>query len=100
MVVVMVSAELHFRVEREMVSVLLQRRHMVTERVVRTISLRQDVCEQTVAHADTEEPFDISFGWSGLFSSETLQCRQEKYAASGFQNIATLHNVRPLHVLQ
>ena len=73
-VVDMVSAELHFRVEREMVSVFLQRLHVVTECVVRTIGLRQDVREKTVAHADTEKPLDISFGRSELFLSETLQC--------------------------
>ena len=80
--------------------VLILRLHVVTEGVVRTISLRQDVGEKTVAHADTEKPFDIGFGRSGLFLSETLQCRQEKHAASGFQKIATSHKVRPLIVLQ
>ena len=79
-----------------MVSVFLQRLHVVTEHVVGTIRLRQDVREESVAHADTEKPFDFSFGRSGLLSSETLQRRQEKRAASGFQNIATLHNLRPL----
>ena len=61
-VVDMVSAKSHFRVEREMVSVLLQRLHMVTEHVVGAIRLRQDVREETVAHADAEKPFDIRFG--------------------------------------
>ena len=60
----MVPAELHFRVEREMVSVFLQRLHVVTEHVVRTIDLRQDIREKSVAHTDTEKSFDVSFSRS------------------------------------
>ena len=91
-VIFMVPSKLHFRIEREMVSVFFKRLHVVAECVVRTISLRQDVGEQAVAHANTEKPFDISFGRGRSILPETLQRRQEKHAASGFQNIATFHN--------
>ena len=69
----MISAELHFRVERKMITVFLQRLHVVTEHVVRTIGLRQNVREKSVAHAYTEKSFDISFGGGGLVPSETFQ---------------------------
>ena len=72
-VVVMVPAEPHFRIEREMVSVLFQRLHVIAECVVRTIALRKDVREKAVAHADTEKPFDISLCSGGSILPETLQ---------------------------
>ena len=80
----MVPSKLHFRIERELVSVFFKRVHVVAEYVVRTISLRQDVGEQTVAHAHTEKPFDISFGRGGPIHPKTLKRRQEKGAAGGF----------------
>ena len=65
---------------------------MVAECVVRTIGLRQGVGEQAVTHANTEKPFDISLDMSRSILTETLKRRQEKYAASCFQHIATFHN--------
>ena len=53
-VVGMVSAKLHFRVEREVISVLFQWLHVVTECVVGTIRLRQDIGEKTITHADAK----------------------------------------------
>ena len=68
----MVSSKLHFGVEREVVSVLLQRFHVVTECVVCTIGLRQHICEEPVAHADTEKPFDLSLFRDGAILTKTL----------------------------
>ena len=98
-VIFMVPSKLHFRIEREMVSVFFKRLHVVAECVVRTISLRQDVGEQAVAHANTEKPFYISFSRGRSILPETLQRRQEKHAASGFQNIATFHNTTDWNLL-
>ena len=98
-VVDMIPAELHFRVEREMVSVFLQRLHVVTECVVRTIGLRQDVRKKAVAHADTEKPFHFGIGCIGLRLSEALQCRQKQRATCGSKYLATIHYVRPLITL-
>ena len=98
-VIFMVPSKLHFRIEREMVSVFFKRLHVVAECVVRTISLRQNVGEQAVAHANTEKPFDISVGRGRSILPETLKRRQEKYAASGFQHIATFHNTTARNLL-
>ena len=98
-VIFMVPSKLHFRIEREMVSVFFKRLHVVAECVVRTISLRQDVGEQAVAHANTEKPFDISVGRGRSILPETLKRWQEKYAASGFQHIATFHNTNARNLL-
>ena len=99
MVIFMVTSKLHFRIEREMVSVFFKRLHVVAECVVHTISLRQDVGEQTVAHANTEKPFDICLGRRRSILPETLKSRKEKYAASGFQHIATFHNTTARNLL-
>jgi len=72
-VVVMVPAEPHFRIECEIVSMFFQRFHVITECVVRTIALRQDVREKAVAHADTEKPFDLSICRGGSILPETFQ---------------------------
>ena len=69
-----------------------KRLHVVAECVVRTIGLRQGVGEQAVTHANTEKPFDISFGRRRPILPEALKRRQEKYAAGGFQHIASFHN--------
>jgi hypothetical protein len=58
-----------------MVSVFFKRLHVVAEYIVRTISLRQGVSEQAVAHADTEKPFNISFGWGRTILPEALKRR-------------------------
>jgi hypothetical protein len=68
----MVSSKLHFRVEREVIAVLLQRFHVVTECVVCTTGLREHVCEKTVAHADTEKPFDFSLFRGGAILPKAL----------------------------
>ena len=91
-VIFMVPSKLHFRIEREVVSMFFKRLHVVAEYVVRTIGLRQGVGEQAVTHANTEKPFDISFDMGRSILTETLKRRQEKYAASCFQHIATFHN--------
>ncbi len=65
---------------------------MVAEYVVCTISLWQGIGEQAVAHADTEKPFDISFGRGRSILPEALKRRQKKNAAGGFQHIASFHN--------
>ena len=91
-VIFMVPTELHFRIEREIVSVFFKRLHVVAECVVRTTRLRQSIGKQAVAHANTEKPFDISIGRGRSIIPETLKRRQEKYTASRFQHIATFHN--------
>ena len=91
-VIFMVPSELHFRIEREVVSMFFKRLHVVAEYVVRTIGLRQGVGEQAVTHANTEKPFDISLDMGRSILTETLKRRKEKYAASCFQHIATFHN--------
>ena len=53
-VIFMIPPKLHFRIEREVVSMIFKRPHVVAECVVRTIRLRQGVGEQTVTHANTE----------------------------------------------
>ena len=98
-VVVMVPSEPHFRIQSELVTVFLQRLQVVAECVVRTTSLRQDFGEQNVAHANTEKPFDICLGRGRSILPETLKSRQEKYAASGFQHIATFHNNTAISLL-
>jgi hypothetical protein len=74
-VICVVPSKPHFRIEREMVSVFFKRLHVVAEYIVRTISLRQGVSEQAVAHADTEKPFNISFGWGRTILPEALKRR-------------------------
>ena len=91
-VIFMVPSKLHFRIEREIVSVFFKGLHVVAEYVVRTISLWQDVGEQAVSHANTKKPFDLSFGRGRSILPETLKRRQEKYAACGFQHITSFHN--------
>ena len=83
-VIFMVPSKLHFRIEREMVSVFFKRLHVVAKCVVRTTSRRQGVGKQSVAHANAEKPFNISFVRSGSVLSKTLKRRQKKYATSGF----------------
>ena len=91
-IILMVPSKLHFRIEREMISMLFKRLHVVAECIVHSTSLRQYVCEQTIAHANTEESFDLSFGRYRTIITETLKRRQKKYAASGFQHFATFHD--------
>ena len=91
-VIFMVPSKLHFRIEREVFSMFFKRLHVVAEYVVHTIGLRQGVGEQAVTHANTEKPFDISLDMVRSILTETLKRRQEKYAASCFQHIATFHN--------
>ena len=98
-VIFMVPSKLHFRIERKIVSVLFKRLHVVAKFIVHTISLRQDVGEQAVAHANTEKPFDISFGRRRSIISKTLKRRQEKHASSGFQHFTTFHNSTPKNLL-
>ena len=97
-VVDMVSAELHLRVEREVVSVFLQRLHVIAEDVVRAIGLRQNIREETVAHTDAEQPLDLSFIRNRSLLAEALKCGQEEHAASRLQHLTTFHNVRPFRV--
>ena len=61
-VIFMVPSKLHFRIEREMVSVFFKRFHVVAEYVVSAIGLWQGVGKQAVSHANTEKPLYISFG--------------------------------------
>ena len=98
-VIFMVPSKLHFRIEREIVSVFFKGLHVVDEYIIRTISLWQDVGEQAVSHANTKKPFDLSFGRGRSILPETLKRRQEKYAASGFQHIATFHNTTAWNLL-
>ena len=91
-IIFMVPSKLHFRIESEMVSMLFKRLHVVAECIVHSTSLRQGVGEQTIAHANTEESFDLSFGRCRTIITETLKRRQKKYAASGFQHFSTLHD--------
>ena len=98
-VIFMVPSKLHFRIEREVVSMFFKRLHVVAEYVVHTIGLRQGVGEQAVTHANTEKPFDICLGRRRSILPETLKSRKEKYAASGFQHIATFHNTTARNLL-
>ena len=75
-----------------MITVLLQRLHVVTECVVSTIRIWQYVREETVAHTDTEKSLDISLFRNNPILAKTLQCWQEKHAASRLKNLTTFHH--------
>ena len=74
-VIFMVPTELHFRIEREIVSVFFKRLHVVAEYVVSAIGLWQGVGEQAVSHANTEKPLYISFGRGRPIFPEALKRR-------------------------
>ena len=81
-----------------MITVLLQRFHVVAECVVSTIRLWQDIREETVAHADTEKSFDIGLVRNNAILTKTLQCWQEKHATSRLKNLTTFHELGPHQV--
>ena len=83
-VVVMVPSEPHFRIQSELVTVFLQRLHVVAECVVRTSLLRKNIREKAVTHTDAEQPFDVGLARIGMILPKALQSRQEQCAAGGF----------------
>ena len=83
-VAVMVPSEPQFRIQSELGTVFLQRRHVVAECLVRASLLRKGVREKTVTHTDAEQPFDFGLGRIGMILPKALQSRQEQCAAGGF----------------
>ena len=83
-VVVMVPSEPHLRIQGELVTVFLQRLHVVAECVIRASLLRKDIREKAVTHTNAEQPFDVGLARRGKILPKALQSRQEQCAAGGF----------------